>query len=100
MKAHEHRADQLAWTLYVLAGVAAIAILAPIKWPKAGTGLAIVTLALSLIALGVGGYIAQAGGQSASPRISQRTCALCPARAGRELELNASKLLLVNAAKP
>jgi hypothetical protein len=63
LKAHEHRADQLAWTLYVLAGVAAIAILAPIKWPKTGTGLAVVTLALSFIVLGVGGYIAQAGGK-------------------------------------
>src|ERR1044071_10168573 len=61
LKAHEHRADQLAWTLYVLAGVAAVAILAPMKWPKAGTGLAVGTSALSLVVLGLGGYFAQAG---------------------------------------
>jgi len=63
LKAHEDRADQLAWTLYVLAGIAAVAILAPFKWPKAGTGLAILTLALSLVVLGISGYIAQAGGK-------------------------------------
>jgi uncharacterized membrane protein len=63
LKAHEHRADKLAWVFYVLAGVAAVAILAPIKWPKAAAGLAAATLALSFVALGTGGYIAQAGGK-------------------------------------
>jgi disulfide bond formation protein DsbB len=63
LKAHEHRADQLAWVFYVLAGLAAVAILAPIKWPRAGTSLTIATLALSIVALGAGGYIAHAGGK-------------------------------------
>ncbi len=63
LKAHEHRADELAWSLYVLAGVAAVAIFAPLQWPKAATGLAFVTLVLSFAVLGIGGYIAHAGGK-------------------------------------
>jgi hypothetical protein len=63
LKVHEHRADELAWSFYVLAGVAAVAIFAPLKWPKAASGLAILTLVLSFGVLGVGGYIAHAGGR-------------------------------------
>ena len=63
LKAHEHRADELAWSFYVLAAVAAIAIFAPLKWPKTAMGLALVTLVLSFGVLGIGGYIAQAGGK-------------------------------------
>ena len=63
LKAHEHRADQLAWAFYVLAALAAIAIFAPLKWPRAATGLALVTLVASLAALAAGGYIAHAGGK-------------------------------------
>jgi hypothetical protein len=63
LKAHEHRADQLAWAFYVLAALAAIAIFAPLKWPRAATVLALVTLVVSLAALAAGGYIAHAGGK-------------------------------------
>ena len=63
LKVHEHRADELAWSFYVLAGVAAAAIFAPLKWPKAASGLAILTLVLSFGVLGMGGYIAHAGGK-------------------------------------
>ena len=63
LKAHEHRADQLAWAFYVLAALAAIAIFAPMKWPRTATLLAIVTLVASLGALAAGGYIAHAGGK-------------------------------------
>ena len=63
LKAHEHRADELAWSFYVLAAVAAVAIFAPMKWPKVATGLAFVMLVLSLAVLGIGGYIAHAGGK-------------------------------------
>jgi hypothetical protein len=63
LKVHEHRADELAWSFYVLAGVAAIALLAPIKWPKFATALAILTLFFSFAVLGAGSYIAQAGGK-------------------------------------
>ena len=63
LKVHEHRADELAWSFYVLAAVAAAAIFAPMKWPKVATALAIVTLLLSFGVLGIGGYIARAGGK-------------------------------------
>lgn len=63
LKVHSHRAEELAWSFYVLAGLAAIAILAPMKWPRTATGLSIATLVISLALLGVGGYIAYAGGK-------------------------------------
>jgi hypothetical protein len=63
LKVHEHRADELVWSFYVLAAVAATAILAPLKWPKSATALTIITLLLSFLVLGIGGYIAHAGGK-------------------------------------
>jgi len=63
LKVHEHRADELAWSFYVLAGVAAAAILAPMKWPASARLLTLLTLLLSLVVLGFGGYIAHAGGK-------------------------------------
>ncbi len=63
LKVHEHRADDLVWSFYVLAGLAAVAILAPMKWPKTATALALVTLLGSFAVLGIGGYIAHAGGK-------------------------------------
>jgi uncharacterized membrane protein len=63
LKVHEHRADTLAWSFYVLAGVAAVAILAPLKWPRTAISLSIVTLFFSFAVLGIGGYIAHAGGK-------------------------------------
>ena len=63
LKVHEHRADELAWLFYVLAGVAAAAIVSPMKWPRSATALIIITLLLSFAVLGTGGYIAYAGGK-------------------------------------
>jgi len=63
LKVHNHRADELAWSFYVLAGVAAVAIFAPLKWPKVATALALIVLLLSFVVLGLGGYIAHAGGK-------------------------------------
>lgn len=63
LKVHEHRADQLIWAFYLLAGLAAVAIVAPMKWPKTATALALVTLLWSFVVLGMGGYIAHAGGK-------------------------------------
>ena len=63
LKVHEHRADELVWSFYVLAGLAAVAIFAPMKWPKTSTALALVTLLCSFAVLGIGGYIAHAGGK-------------------------------------
>jgi hypothetical protein len=58
-----HRADKLVWLLYVAAGLAALAIFAPLMWPKTATFLAMVTLLFSFVALGTSGYIAYAGGK-------------------------------------
>jgi disulfide bond formation protein DsbB len=63
LKVHAHRADEFAWCFYVLAAVAAAAIFAPLKWPKSATILALITLLLSCGVLGMGGYIAYAGGR-------------------------------------
>lgn len=63
LEAHEHRAEKLVWAFYVLAGLAAAAILAPMQWPQTSTALAIVTLVCSFAVLGIGGYIGYAGGK-------------------------------------
>jgi hypothetical protein len=63
LKAHMDRADKLVWSLYVVAGLAALAIFAPVKWPKTATLLAVMTLLFSFVALGMSGYIAYAGGR-------------------------------------
>ena len=63
LKVHEHRADELAWSFYVLAGLAAVAILAPIKWPRLAMILTVLTLLCSFAVLGLGAYIAHAGGK-------------------------------------
>jgi disulfide bond formation protein DsbB len=63
LKVHMHRADQLVWSFYVMAGLAALAIFAPLKWPRVATLLAVVTLLFSFATLGIGGYIAYAGGK-------------------------------------
>jgi hypothetical protein len=63
LKVHEHRANDLAWLFYVLAGLATAAIFVPLKSPRTATVLSIATLLFSLAVLGVGGYIAHAGGK-------------------------------------
>ncbi len=63
LKAHMHRADELVWVYYVMAALAAVAILVPLRWPKTATALALAVLLASGGALGVGGYIAYAGGK-------------------------------------
>lgn len=63
LKVHAHRVHQLVWSFYVLAAIAAVAILVPVKWPKTGTALSIITLLCACAVLGVGGYIAHAGGK-------------------------------------
>jgi hypothetical protein len=63
LKVHAHRVDEFVWCFYVLAAVAAAAIFAPLKWPKAKAALTIITLVLGFVVLGMGGYIAYAGGK-------------------------------------
>ncbi len=63
LKAHMHRADEFIWYFYALAALAAVAIFAPMKWPKSATTLTLVTLLLACVVLAMGGYIAYAGGR-------------------------------------
>jgi hypothetical protein len=63
LEAHEHRADQFVPFFYALAVLSLTAIVVPIKFPKSGLLLAIVTLLFGVGVLAMGGYIAQAGGK-------------------------------------
>ena len=63
LAAHEDRADKFIWSFYLLAVVAAAAIVLPRKFPKTAMPLIISTLLLSVAALAAGGYIAYAGGR-------------------------------------
>jgi glucan phosphoethanolaminetransferase (alkaline phosphatase superfamily) len=60
---HMHRGEQLIFVFYALAVLSAAAIVLPIKWPKSSAPLAIAALLLGAVALGLGAYIAQAGGR-------------------------------------
>jgi hypothetical protein len=60
---HQHRADQCINFFYALAILSAVAIAAPIKWPKSSLPLVLTVLLLGAIVLGMGGYIAYAGGK-------------------------------------
>src|SRR5213082_246836 len=60
---HRDRAEDLIWIFYALAVLSAIAIAAPIKWPKSSAPLVIAVIFLGLGTLGTGGYIAYAGGK-------------------------------------
>jgi hypothetical protein len=60
---HKDRAEDLIYIFYALAVLSAIAIAAPMKWPKSSVPLAIATILLGAVTLGTGGYIAYAGGK-------------------------------------
>ena len=60
---HQRRAEQLIYFFYVLAGLSAVAIAIPIKWPKTSTALVLTTILLGAVVLGMSGYIAYAGGK-------------------------------------
>jgi len=60
---HKDRAEDLIWIFYALAVLSAIAIAAPIKWPKTSSSLVIAVILLGAAALGSGSYIAYAGGK-------------------------------------
>lgn len=60
---HEYRAEHLIYVFYALAVLSAVAIFLPIKWPRSAAVLAIAVLVLGLANLGMGGYIAYAGGK-------------------------------------
>jgi hypothetical protein len=62
LEEHKARAEKLIWAFYVVAAVAALGVISVTKWPRISRAVTIVTLALAGATLGVGGYIAYAGG--------------------------------------
>jgi plastocyanin len=60
---HRERAEHLIWCFYAVAVLSAIALIVPVKWPRSSLSLAAAVLVLGAITLGVGGYIAYAGGK-------------------------------------
>ena len=63
LKAHRQRAERLVYVFAALALLALAGIVGSLKWPRLAFALAAATLLLSLAALGVGGWIAYAGGK-------------------------------------
>lgn len=60
---HKDRAEDLIWIFYALAALSAVAIGAPIKWPKSSVPLVVAVILLGAATLGTGTYIAYAGGR-------------------------------------
>ncbi len=63
LEAHKERAEQFILYFYGLAALSAVAIFAPIKWKRSATPLAVAVLLFAFVVLGMGGYIAYAGGK-------------------------------------
>ena len=63
LAAHEDRADKFIWSFYLLAAVAATAIVLPRKFPKTAMPLIASTVLLTIASLAAGCYIAYAGGK-------------------------------------
>ena len=60
---HRRRGEQLIYCFYTLAVLSAAAIVLPLKWPKSSVLLAVAVLLVGAVCLGLGSYIAQAGGK-------------------------------------
>jgi hypothetical protein len=60
---HQDRAEDLIWFFYALAVLSAAALVAPRKWPRSATPLVVSVILLGAVTLGIGGYIAYAGGK-------------------------------------
>lgn len=63
LKIHERRAEKLIYFFYALALLSFMAIGLPAKFPKSTVPLAVATLLLGFVTLGIGGYIGYAGGK-------------------------------------
>jgi hypothetical protein len=63
LKEHERRAEKLIYIFYVVAALAAMALLAERFAPRAAVPLALTIAVLATATLGAGGYIASAGGR-------------------------------------
>jgi len=66
---HSDRADQGMPAFYILTGLALAALVVPYKWPRTSLPLSILVLLGSVACLGVGGWIAQAGGPIMHPEL-------------------------------
>ena len=60
---HQDRAEDLIYFFYALALLSTVAIVAPMKWPKSSMPLTLGVTLLGAIVIGMGAYIAQAGGK-------------------------------------
>lgn len=63
LKAHMERAEKFELVYSLLAVLAVAAILVPFKWPKADAALTVLTLFLAIATMGIGAWIAYAGGK-------------------------------------
>jgi hypothetical protein len=63
LDAHKHRAQELIYYFYALAALSVVAIVLPIYRPKFALPLLIAVLLSGAVVLGMGGYIAYAGGK-------------------------------------
>lgn len=63
LKAHMQRGERYVYVYYAVAALALAAIFAPMKWPRTDAPLVAATLVLGIAALGMGGWIAYAGGK-------------------------------------
>jgi hypothetical protein len=78
LDSHMHRAETWIYIYYALGAFALAAILLPLKFPKTTLPLAILTFILAVGALGVGGWIAYAGGKVRHPEFRTGTAAPAP----------------------
>jgi glucan phosphoethanolaminetransferase (alkaline phosphatase superfamily) len=63
LEEHMRRGEQLIYVFYLVAALSVVGIIAEFAVPKTAVPLAITTLILAIASLGVGGYIAYAGGR-------------------------------------
>jgi len=60
---HRDRGEDCIWFFYGLAVLSAVALVAPRKWPRFAKPLVASVILLGVATLGIGGYIAYAGGK-------------------------------------
>jgi hypothetical protein len=60
---HRDRGEDLIYFFYALALLSAVTIVLPIKWPKSSVPLVLAVILFGAATLGMGGYIAYAGGK-------------------------------------
>jgi uncharacterized membrane protein (DUF4010 family) len=60
---HQDRAQSLIYFFYALTLLSATAIVVPMKWPKSSMALTLAVIVLGGVVIGMGAYIAQAGGK-------------------------------------